>query len=238
MCGEDEPTTATARTNDRRCGGCERPWHRSKGPKSSPPEVVDVRAWPPSDGARRRRPRPNCTTCGDAAALDAEMLQGECYASLREDAWKPTLDNLHSGLASRSGGTSAAASGFRGGIVGTTFWEQVLSAVEHEQSRLPKMDVDVDDDVVAGGGQRPTFDDSKLYQRMLTDFVSSRSSSTGKGGGGGTSDPAREAAKRLGRALRKRSGADVDLSSLWGENAAPDGGGKRKKSENTPPPPP
>jgi hypothetical protein len=169
---------------------------------------------------------------GDAAALDAEMLQGECYASLREDAWKPTLDKLHSGLASRSGGTSAAASGFRGGIVGTTFWEQVLSAVEHEQSRLPKMDVDVDDDVVAGGGQRPTFDDSKLYQRMLTDFVSSRSSSTGKGGGGGASDSAREAAKRLGRALRKRSGADVDLSSLWGENAASDGGGKRKKNEN------
>ena len=67
---------------------------------------------------------------------------------------------------------------------------------------------------------------------MLTDFVSSRSSSTGKGGGGGASDPAREAAKRLGRALRKRSGADADLSSLWGENAASDGGGKRKKNEN------
>jgi hypothetical protein len=146
-------------------------------------------------------------------------------------------------LNSRSGGTSVAASEFKGGIVGSTFWEQVISTVEHEQSRVPtKRKNDYD-----GGKlqqeqqQRPTFDDSKLYQRMLTDFVSTRSSSssTTSKAGGGISDPAREAAERLGRALRKRSGADVDISSLWGEDdgtsTTPGGSGgsssKRKKTE-------
>lgn len=173
---------------------------------------------------------------------DDEVLQNEYYTTLRDNIWKPTLDKLHSNLNSRSGGTSVAASEFKGGIVGSTFWEQVSSTVEHEQSRLPtKRENDNDD----GGGkqqqQRPTFDDSKLYQRMLTDFVSTRSSSssTSSKTGGGVSDPAREAAERLGRALRKRSGADVDISSLWGEDdgtsTTPGGGGsssKRKKTEN------
>ena len=174
---------------------------------------------------------------------DDEILQNEYYTTLRDNIWKPTLDKLHSNLNSRSGGTSVAASEFKGGIVGSTFWEQVSSTVEHEQSRLPtKRENDNDD----GGGkqqqQRPTFDDSKLYQRMLTDFVSTRSSSssTSSKTGGGVSDPAREAAERLGRALRKRSGADVDISSLWGEDdgtsTTPGGGGsssKRKKTETT-----
>jgi hypothetical protein len=172
---------------------------------------------------------------------DDEVLQNEYYTTLRDNIWKPTLDKLHSNLNSRSGGTSVAASEFKGGIVGSTFWEQVISTVQHEQSRLPtKRENDNDDD---GGGkqqqQRPTFDDSKLYQRMLTDFVSTRSSSssTSSKTGGGVSDPAREAAERLGRALRKRSGADVDISSLWGEDdgtsTTPGGSGicKRKKTE-------
>jgi hypothetical protein len=69
---------------------------------------------------------------------------------------------------------------------------------------------------------------------MLTDFVSTRSSSTASKEGGGVSDPAREAAERLGRALRKRSGADVDISSLWGDeetNTPGVGSSKRKKTE-------
>jgi hypothetical protein len=169
---------------------------------------------------------------------DDEILQNEYYTTLRDNIWKPTLDKLHSNLNSRSGGTSIAASEFKGGIVGSTFWEQVISTVEHEQSRVPTKRKNNDDDGDGGKEQqqRPTFDDSKLYQRMLTDFVSTRSSSstTNKTG---VSDPAREAAERLGRALRKRSGADVDISSLWGEDdgtsTTPGGSGisKRKKTE-------
>lgn len=170
----------------------------------------------------------------DDVEIDDEILQNEYHAALRDNIWKPTLDKLHSNLTSRSGGTSAAASEFKGGIVGTTFWEQVQSTVEHEQSRLPKINNDNDDDDEGGKPQRPTFDDSKLYQRMLTDFVSTRSSSTTSKGCGGVSDPAREAAERLGRALRKRSGADVDISSLWGDeetNTPGVGSSKRKKTE-------
>ena len=81
--------------------------------------------------------------------------------------------------------------------------------------------------------RRPTFDDSKLYQHMLSDFVSSRS--TNERGGGRPSDPAREAAERLGRALRKKRSSgggssaedvDVDIASLYevGDD------GKRRKT--------
>ena len=175
----------------------------------------------------------------DDVEIDDEILQNEYHTTLRDNIWKPTLDKLHSNLTSRSGGgTSTAASEFKGGIVGTTFWEQVQSTVEHELSRSPKInnddDDDDDDDDEGGKPQRPTFDDSKLYQRMLTDFVSTRSSSTASKEGGGVSDPAREAAERLGRALRKRSGADVDISSLWGDeetNTPGVGSSKRKKTE-------
>ncbi len=85
------------------------------------------------------------------------------------------------------------------------------------------------------------FDDSKLYQRMLSDFVSSRSTAGGRGGA--PPNPAREAAERLGRALRKRTGTDVDLASMWttegggqGTTTSGDGGATTvpaKKSKTT-----
>ena len=75
-----------------------------------------------------------------------------------------------------------------------------------------------------GGTSNPLpFDDSKLYQQMLKDFISSCQSTgvtsfkTNKRGM--RMDPAQEAAERLKRAMRKKSradatGGDVDLTSL------------------------
>ena len=61
------------------------------------------------------------------------------------------------------------------------------------------------------------FDDSKLYQQMLKDFISQSSSGSGGSSAGGKRvDPAQEAAERLKRAMRKKNGVegDVDLSTL------------------------
>lgn len=144
-----------------------------------------------------------------------QRLQKE-YTSLRDSQWIPTLDKLHSSLASRlgGGGLSAAASEFRGGAVGTSFWEQVRGAVEHERSRLPhNMEEEKDIDWRMGGRLRGRYNDAKLYQHMLTDFVSSRSVTNGNDGGG-VSNPGREAAERLKRVLCQRSGTKMELSTL------------------------
>ncbi len=75
---------------------------------------------------------------GDDDDALAERLVGTKYASLRDRHWKPTLDRLHTGIASRSGGGSSSAveggTEFRGKAVGTLFWEQVPGTAEHERS--------------------------------------------------------------------------------------------------------
>ena len=79
-------------------------------------------------------------------------------------------------------------------------------------------DSDEGDTAIGNSRNRLEFDDSKLYQQQLKDFIS-QSSSSGTSGKtnkrGMTIDPATEAATRLKRAIRKKTGGeDVDLSSL------------------------
>ena len=76
-----------------------------------------------------------------------------------------------------------------------------------------KDDVERDDRVLS-------FDDSKLYQLMLKDFISNSSGGSFSNGHSNKRaesgfDPAHEAAERLKRAMRKKSGGgDLDLASL------------------------
>lgn len=136
----------------------------------------------------------------------SSTLQNE-YASLQSH-WQITLNKHHSNLALQAG-LSTATSKFASKAVDVSFWEQVQSSVEHDQFRKV----------------RPTdtsgfsFDDSKLYQQMLKDFISSGGAErTGKKG----MDPAQDAAERLKRAMRKKSGGDIDLNVLFD----PEGEGK------------
>eukprot|EP00584_Thalassiosira_punctigera_P015391 CAMPEP_0172569290 /NCGR_PEP_ID=MMETSP1067-20121228/122923_1 /TAXON_ID=265564 ORGANISM="Thalassiosira punctigera, Strain Tpunct2005C2" /NCGR_SAMPLE_ID=MMETSP1067 /ASSEMBLY_ACC=CAM_ASM_000444 /LENGTH=410 /DNA_ID=CAMNT_0013361083 /DNA_START=14 /DNA_END=1246 /DNA_ORIENTATION=+ len=152
-----------------------------------------------------------------------KQLQSE-YSSLRNH-WKSILNKHHSKLALHSG-MSVNSSKFQSKAVDVSFWEQVQGGMEHE--RFKQRTSSSNDREEGGSGiaeQHLQFDDSKLYQQMLKDFISSSqtngatSSSVGANGrGGSTMDPAREAAERLKRAVRKKSGGggagDIDLTHL------------------------
>ncbi|KAL7467522.1 hypothetical protein ACHAXS_010405 [Conticribra weissflogii] len=170
----------------------------------------------------------------------ANTLQSEY--NILQSQWKSTLNKHHAnlqlstGAASTSGSKFSSGGGFR--AVDVSFWEQVVGSMEHDkfrsvQSSGTSTEKGVDDDRTSSSSKLlSSFDDSKLYQQMLKDFIASgtsaaSSTATGPGktsGAGGMMDPAQEAAERLKRAIRKKSGgmgnADVDLTMLL----APTGG--------------
>jgi hypothetical protein len=145
------------------------------------------------------------------------------YSSLRNH-WKTVLNKLHSNLTLHSG-MSANTSKFQSKAVDVSFWEQVRSGMDHERfqhqttsTSSTMMEAEENDDT---SHRLLRFDDSKLYQQMLKDFISSSKSSTSGAvtHRGGMLDPAQEAAERLKRAMRKKSGGngDVDLATLLTE---------------------
>lgn len=172
----------------------------------------------------------------------ANTLQSE-YKTLQSH-WKSTLNKHHANLQLSTGAASTSGSKFSGGgdgfkAVDVSFWDQVVGSMEHDKFRS----VGSSGASTGNGGDNDrtssssnvlsSFDDSKLYQQMLKDFIASgtsaaSSTATGpgkkSGAGGMALDPAQEAAERLKRAMRKKSGglgsADVDLTMLL----APTGG--------------
>lgn len=90
-------------------------------------------------------------------------LQEE-YEQYREE-WKRILNRKHKNLRLHSGVT--AKSQFR--IMDSSFWEQVEATLEYEEIRK----VDADDEPVL-------FDDSKVYQQLLKDFVANSTSSAAR----------------------------------------------------------
>ena len=147
----------------------------------------------------------------------ASQLQSE-YESL-EANWKKTLNEHHSKLAIHSGMT-AATSKFQSKAVDISFWEQVQSGIEHDKFKRSSNKNDTDDKLA--------FDDSKLYQQLLKDFISSSSAATNKKGV--AIDPAQEAATRLKRAMRKK-GDNSDLSTLLTDEVTGEGVLAKKKSD-------
>jgi len=87
------------------------------------------------------------------------LLQDE-YEQRREQ-WKSVLNHRHKDLKLHAGVT--AKSQFK--VVDSSFWQQVESTVEYE-SLLNKNKSDENDD-------KASFDDSKVYQQLLKDFVAS-----------------------------------------------------------------
>lgn len=153
---------------------------------------------------------------GNKTNLLSTQLQNE-YESLRT-SWKSILNKHHSNLALHSG-MSVNSSKFQSKAVDLSFWEQVNFVTSQTTSAHNGRG-----DTKKDKGIKGYFDDSKLYQQMLKDFISQSSSGSGGGGGGSSGgkrlgssiDPAQEAAERLKRAMRKKNGVegDVDLSTL------------------------
>lgn len=92
-----------------------------------------------------------------------EMLQQE-YDTCREE-WKEVLDRRHKDLKLHSGLT--AKSQFR--VMDSTFWQQVDATVEYEQLRQSSTSASI------------MYDDSKIYQQLLKDFVSHSSAMNAAG---------------------------------------------------------
>ncbi|KAL3777679.1 hypothetical protein HJC23_007655 [Cyclotella cryptica] len=137
------------------------------------------------------------------------------YTALQSH-WKSTLNKHHSNLALHSG--LAVASKFQSKAVDVSFWEQVQSSVEHDRFKKERGQTSSET-----GSEILAFDDSKLYQHMLKDFISSGGGATSTNKKGVGIDPAQDAAERLKRAMRKKSGADVDLTALLHPDSADSG---------------
>ncbi len=90
-------------------------------------------------------------------------LQEE-YETHRDD-WKRILNRKHKSLRLHSGVT--AKSQFR--IMDSSFWEQVEATMEYEEIRQQETSKSV------------LFDDSKVYQQLLKDFVANSASRSGEG---------------------------------------------------------
>jgi hypothetical protein len=80
-----------------------------------------------------------------------------------QDQWKAVLNRRHKDLRLHAGQT--AKSQFK--VMDSSFWQQVEATVEYEQLR----DTNQDD--------KNEFDDSKVYQQLLKDFVATSAAATG-----------------------------------------------------------
>uniref|UniRef100_A0A7S3DVA1 Apoptosis-antagonizing transcription factor C-terminal domain-containing protein n=1 Tax=Entomoneis paludosa TaxID=265537 RepID=A0A7S3DVA1_9STRA len=110
----------------------------------------------------------------DDQALE-ESLQNT-FETCQED-WKTVLNQRHKDVRLHSGVTSGSK--FR--ILDNTFWEQVDQTVSHEEFMQSKEQDNGEDDNDTKATTRTTasFDDSKVYQQMLKDFLSSSSNDSG-----------------------------------------------------------
>jgi Apoptosis-antagonizing transcription factor, C-terminal len=120
----------------------------------------------------------NCDDAEHPTDQLENVLQSE-YDELREN-WRDVLNKRHSDVRLRSGLTSKSQ--FK--VVDSTFWQQVEATAEHEHqhhqlrvsaaaARPPSAASGLHDD------SRPTFDDSKVYQQLLKDFLSSHHGASG-----------------------------------------------------------
>lgn len=93
----------------------------------------------------------------------SQVLQSE-YESQR-DEWKEVLDRRHQSIRLQSGGGSGTKFlGKHSSAVDASFWQQVESVVQHEKLRQQQQT------------SLQPFDDSKVYQQLLKDFVSQHAS--------------------------------------------------------------
>lgn len=116
------------------------------------------------------------TTDEDAGSELSSVLQFE-YDTCR-DQWRTVLDRRHKDVRLHAGLLSAQKTKFQ--ALDTSFWQQVEATTRFEQQRQQ---------------QSSSFDDTKVYQQLLKDFISSASVQSG--------DAAQQAQLRLKNATKK-----------------------------------
>ena len=141
------------------------------------------------------------------------ILKSE-YDGCRSE-WKDTFNRRHHDLRLHAGLTAKAASKFR--VIDQSFWDQVESAVSHERLIQKEGSSNRDGKLMFDHPMTYMYDDSKIYQHMLRDFVA-----LGASGGGSSGNPslaADAAAERLRRAAQKKKGQsakDIDRKASKG----------------------
>jgi Apoptosis-antagonizing transcription factor, C-terminal len=123
-----------------------------------------------------------------------DQLQTE-YDSYRS-SWKEVLNRRHKDVRLHSGALTNKTQ-FR--VVDSSFWHQVESTAQHEQMREASASRDGQDDHL------PAFDDTKVYQNMLKDFLTESAATGGAGGMAAQSAAAAAQQRLLGRSSTKQS---------------------------------
>lgn len=100
-----------------------------------------------------------------------ECLESE-YQQYR-DEWKTVLNRRHKDVRLHAGMTTGGGSSSKQflKVLDSSFWQQVESTVQHEELRLSQTSNDNEDDEDNNSKRLAPFDDTKVYQHMLKDFV-------------------------------------------------------------------
>ena len=147
----------------------------------------------------------NCKALlGPSASARADLHDAlqEDYEKHREE-WKQILNRKHKNLRLHSGMT--AKSQFR--IMDSSFWQQVEATMEYEEIRRGEENTSS-----AQAGAVVLFDDSKVYQQLLKDFVANSTSNNGTRAGENSAEALRSA-KYSNRNSKKK---DVDRKASKG----------------------
>ena len=112
------------------------------------------------------------------------------------DEWKRILNQKHKNLRLHSGVT--AKSQFR--IMDSSFWEQVEATMEYEEIRNKD-----DNNSSAQSGSAVLFDDSKVYQQLLKDFVANSANANSARAGENSAEALRSSTKYKNNSSKKNS---------------------------------
>mmetsp|Transcript_955 Transcript_955/g.1097 ORF Transcript_955/g.1097 Transcript_955/m.1097 type:complete len:307 (+) Transcript_955:259-1179(+) len=110
-----------------------------------------------------------CVLSSSLTASLHNSLQDE-YDRLKED-WRIILNRRHKNLSLHSGIT--AKSQFR--VMDSSFWEQVEATMEYEEIRI----MNASENSRSKNEKKILFDDSKVYQQLLKDFVANSTNGVG-----------------------------------------------------------
>lgn len=121
-----------------------------------------------------------------------DVLQEE-YEECR-DEWKRVLNRRHQDLRLHAGLNKTK---FR--VMDSSFWQQVEATVSHEELRAQSTEE-----------EHPAFDDTKVYQHMLQDFVLSSATA------GGAEEAAAQRLRRAAKADSLKKKKDVDRRASKG----------------------
>ena len=108
-----------------------------------------------------------------------ELFQSE-YEICR-DQWKEVLNRRHQDLKLHAGPASTSKTQFR--VLDSSFWQQVESTVAHEEMRQRSKEIqqqnsqENNNDEEKDKGEEEEFQDHKVYQQMLKDFLTAAASS-------------------------------------------------------------